>query len=108
VRPLPRRAKRLKKLNRMMTSSAAQSSTLRFKQQTWLCFGVILVAHVVGYAILSTQIQKRFEWVQEPGAVEEKGERGHDEWGLSVDGGAVACLARSESGTAGAPLVTCP
>jgi hypothetical protein len=68
----------------MMTSSAAQSSTLRFKQQTWLCLGVILVAHVVGYAILSTQIQKRFEWVQEPGGVEENGEGGQDKLGHTL------------------------
>ncbi|KAI8467685.1 MAG: hypothetical protein J3K34DRAFT_523567 [Monoraphidium minutum] len=56
-----RRAKRLKKLNRMMTSSAAQSSTLRFKRQTWFIIGIILAAHVMGYAILSTQIKLRFE-----------------------------------------------
>ncbi|GBF97004.1 hypothetical protein Rsub_09801 [Raphidocelis subcapitata] len=56
-----RRAKRLKKLNRMMTSSAAQSATTRFKRQTWAVIAIILGAHVTGYAVLSTQIEKRFE-----------------------------------------------
>lgn len=45
----------------MLTSSAAQSATHRFKRQTWLVVGVILAAHVVGYAILATQIKARFE-----------------------------------------------
>jgi len=56
-----RRAKRLKKLNRIMTSSSAQSSTLRFKHQTWLVIAIILGAHVMGYAVLSTEIERRFE-----------------------------------------------
>jgi hypothetical protein len=59
--PLPSRAKRLKKLSRMLTSSGAQSATLRFKSQTWLVVGVLLAAHVMGYAVLSTQIQSRFQ-----------------------------------------------
>jgi hypothetical protein len=58
--PAPSRAKRLKKLNRMLTSSGAQSATARFKRQTWLVIGVLLAAHIMGYAVLSTQIQSRF------------------------------------------------
>jgi hypothetical protein len=56
-----RRAKRLKKLARMLTCSAAQSATLRFKRYTWLMLGLILATHIVGYAVISTEISGRFE-----------------------------------------------
>jgi hypothetical protein len=59
--PTPlRRAKRLKKLTRMFTSSAAQSATIAFRQRTWLITAVILTAHLIGFAILVTQIQQRY------------------------------------------------
>jgi hypothetical protein len=56
-----RRAKRLKKLNRMMTSSAAQTATERFRKHTLYLVLAILVAHVVCFVILMTGINARYE-----------------------------------------------
>lgn len=58
--PACRRAKRLKKLSRLFTSSAAQSATITFKQRTWILTFIILAAHLVGFTILVTQIESRY------------------------------------------------
>lgn len=44
----------------MFTSSTAQSATMALRQRTWLLTGVILLAHIVGFSILVTQIQSRY------------------------------------------------
>lgn len=59
----PRRAKRLKKLNRMMTSSVAQQAAERFKRHTLLLTGLITLTHVVCFVVLVTQINARYECV---------------------------------------------
>jgi len=55
-----RRAKRLKKLTRLFTSSTAQSATITFRQRTWLLTVIILGAHLVAFTILVTQIESRY------------------------------------------------
>lgn len=57
---LCRRAKRLKKLKKMMTCTSAQSAALRFRSHTLVIIAIMLVAHLVGYIIVSTQISSRF------------------------------------------------
>jgi hypothetical protein len=62
--PSPRPAHahaRLKKLNRMMTSSVAQQAADRFRRHTLLLTGLIAVVHVVCFVVLITQIDARFE-----------------------------------------------
>jgi hypothetical protein len=44
----------------MLTSSTAQSATIRFRQRTWLLTFVILAAHLAAFAVLVTQIQDRY------------------------------------------------
>jgi hypothetical protein len=56
----PRRAKRLKKLTRLFTSTTAQSATTRFRQRTWLITFIILGAHLAAFAVLVTQIESRY------------------------------------------------
>lgn len=55
-----RRAKRLKKLNRMVQSSAAQQATTTWRRHTLVLLGIILLAHIVCFAVLTTQIDKRY------------------------------------------------
>ena len=45
----------------MLASSAAQSATLRFKRQTWAVVALLLVAHVIGFAVLTTQVETRYK-----------------------------------------------
>lgn len=56
-----RRAKRLKKLNRMMTSSVAQAAAERFKRHTLMLTGLLTIVHVVCFVVLITQINARYE-----------------------------------------------
>lgn len=55
-----RRAKRLKKLTRLFTCSAAQSATIRFRERTWLLTFIILAAHLCAFAVLVSQIEARY------------------------------------------------
>lgn len=56
-----RRAKRLKKLNRMMTSTAAQLATDRWRRHTYMATAAIVVAHVICFVVLLTQINARYQ-----------------------------------------------
>lgn len=56
-----RRAKRLKKLVRMMTSRTAHTATESFRKTTWLVVLGLTLAHVLCFVILTTQIQARYE-----------------------------------------------
>jgi hypothetical protein len=56
-----RRAKRLKKLNHMMQSSAAQMATNNWRRRTLGLLAVIVVAHIVCFAVLNTQIDRRYQ-----------------------------------------------
>jgi hypothetical protein len=56
-----RRAKRLKKLNRVMTCSAAQTASERFKKHTLLLVLTITLAHVLCFVILVTQVNARYQ-----------------------------------------------
>ncbi|KAF8055488.1 tmcC [Scenedesmus sp. PABB004] len=60
-----RRAKRLKKLNRMMTSTAAQVAAERFRRHTYLLTLVIVLAHTVCFVVLLTQINARYQTAYE-------------------------------------------
>lgn len=60
--PAARRAKRLKKLTRLFTSSTAQSATICFRQRTWLLVLTILGAHMAAFAVLVTQVRGRGGW----------------------------------------------
>jgi phosphoenolpyruvate-protein kinase (PTS system EI component) len=51
----------LKKLNRMMQSSAAQMATNNWRRRTLGLLAVILVAHIVCFAVLTTQIDRRYQ-----------------------------------------------
>jgi len=55
-----RRAKILKKLERLLTSGAAQSSTIRFKRGIWVSMLLLIAIHVAGFAIVTTQIESRY------------------------------------------------
>lgn len=44
----------------MITSAAAQSETLRFSRLTWLVIGLALGVHIMGFAIITTQIEFRY------------------------------------------------
>ena len=44
----------------MLTCGTAQSASILLKTRTWLVLGVLLGAHIAGYAIISTQVQARF------------------------------------------------
>lgn len=57
---LCRRAKRLKKLKRMLTSSSTQVASTRLTNRTWMVLGLLVGIHIAGYAIISTQVQTRF------------------------------------------------
>lgn len=52
---------RLKKLNRMMTSSLAQKDAERYRRHTYLLTALVTVAHVVCFVVLITQINARYE-----------------------------------------------
>ena len=52
---------RLKKLNRMMTSSVAQQAAERYRRHTYLLTAAITITHVVCFVVLVTQISARFE-----------------------------------------------
>eukprot|EP00775_Hariotina_reticulata_P007054 gene7054-7268_t len=55
------RAKRLKKLSRMIQSTAAQSASTRWRQHSLLLLGLLFIAHLVGFAVVVTQINLRFK-----------------------------------------------
>jgi hypothetical protein len=57
------RAKRLKKLHRLLTCRAAQSATARFKTHTWALVGIILAAHITCFVVLVLQINSRYKCV---------------------------------------------
>jgi hypothetical protein len=52
---------RLKKLNRMMTSSLAQQAAERYRKHTYLLTAVVTVVHVICFVVLITQINSRYE-----------------------------------------------
>ncbi len=54
-----RRAKILRKLERLLTGSAAQSSTTRFRA-TWMVLLALAAVHVVGFGIVTTEIEARY------------------------------------------------
>jgi hypothetical protein len=56
-----RRAKRLKKLNRMMQSTAAQQASNAWRLRTLMLLGIVLVAHVACFAALTIQIDRRYQ-----------------------------------------------
>jgi hypothetical protein len=56
-----RRAKRLKKLTRMMTSTAANLAAVRFKNHTYLLTLLITGAHILCFAILYSQVDARYQ-----------------------------------------------
>eukprot|EP00775_Hariotina_reticulata_P001355 gene1355-1696_t len=62
-----RRAKRLKKLTRMMTSTAANMAAARFKKHTYMLTLLILGAHILCFAILYSQVDARFQTAYEVG-----------------------------------------
>eukprot|EP00883_Tetradesmus_obliquus_P002715 jgi/Sobl393_1/12921/SZX78204.1 len=70
-----RRAKRLKKLNRMMTSTAAQLATDRWRRHTYMATAVIVVAHVICFVVLLTQINARYQTAYEVGDMAQATER---------------------------------
>lgn len=51
--------KRLKKLSRMFSSSLAQAATNQWKKHTVVLLVVALVAHIVCFAVISTQLDAR-------------------------------------------------
>lgn len=59
-RPLPpaacRRAKRLRKLSRMMTSRLAQTATERFRLHTWGLLAILMIVHVVCFVVVVMQV----------------------------------------------------
>jgi hypothetical protein len=58
---LCRRAKRLRKLSRMLTSSIAQSATntCQWKRHTLYLLAIIVAAHIACFAVVSTQLYAR-------------------------------------------------
>ncbi|KIY97575.1 hypothetical protein MNEG_10388 [Monoraphidium neglectum] len=55
-----RRSKILRKLRRLLTGTTAQSASIRFRTHTWAVILLALTVHVVGFAVISTQIQSRY------------------------------------------------
>jgi hypothetical protein len=51
--------KRLKKLSRMLLSSMAQAATNQWKRHTVFLLFILVAAHVVCFAMMSTQIEAR-------------------------------------------------
>jgi uncharacterized membrane protein len=45
----------------MIHSTAAQSASIRWRQHSLLLLGVLFVAHLVGFAVVVTQINLRFK-----------------------------------------------
>lgn len=56
-----RRAKRLKKLNRMVQSSMAQQDSTNWRRHTLFLVGIVLVAHVVCFAVTTMQVDARYK-----------------------------------------------
>jgi hypothetical protein len=56
-----RRAKRLRKLSRMMTSRLAQTATEAFREHTWGVLALLVVAHVACFAVLVIQVTSRYQ-----------------------------------------------
>lgn len=56
-----RRAKRLKKLKRMMTGSLAQVAAERFRKHTYLVVLLLIAAHTTCFGVLVTNIVSRYE-----------------------------------------------
>ena len=61
LQPLYRRAKRLKKLNRMVQSSIAQAAPNRWRRQTLGLLAAVLVVHIICFSVLTQQISKRYQ-----------------------------------------------
>eukprot|EP00878_Enallax_costatus_P021708 GHUV01022998.1.p1 GENE.GHUV01022998.1~~GHUV01022998.1.p1 ORF type:complete len:487 (+),score=142.31 GHUV01022998.1:295-1755(+) len=55
-----RRAKRLKKLHRMMFSSLAQAASRRWRMHTMVLMAVIVLAHIITYIVLTTAVNSRY------------------------------------------------
>jgi len=51
-----RRAKRLRKLTKMLTSRLAQTATYLFAQHTWIVLLLLMLAHIVCFAVLTIQV----------------------------------------------------
>eukprot|EP00775_Hariotina_reticulata_P003511 gene3511-3781_t len=62
-----RRAKRLKKLSKMMTSSTANVASERFRKHTYLLALLIIGAHVMCFTILYTEVDVRYQTAFEVG-----------------------------------------
>lgn len=60
-----RRAKRLRKLKHLLNSGAAQVAVNRFIKRTWMLLLVMLVGHVVCFAVILTMIQAQNLYIQE-------------------------------------------
>jgi heme/copper-type cytochrome/quinol oxidase subunit 4 len=54
-----RRAKRLRKLDRMMQSSTAQKATGAWKYRTIALLLVVLATHIACFVVLTTQVERR-------------------------------------------------
>jgi hypothetical protein len=54
-----RRAKRLKKLHRMVQSNAVQRPTAAWKRHTLMLLAVMLVARIVCFVVLDNQVADR-------------------------------------------------
>jgi hypothetical protein len=54
-----RRAKRLKKLNRMVQSNAAQQATGAWKRRTLVLLAIMLVARVACFIVIDNQVADR-------------------------------------------------
>jgi predicted GNAT family N-acyltransferase len=56
-----RRAKRLKKLNRMLTCRAAQTAADQFKNRAYVLAASMLLVHVLCFCVLYTEINARYQ-----------------------------------------------
>lgn len=45
----------------MMTCTAAQSASERFRKHTWALVMAVLTAHLVCFAVLVTQVNSRYQ-----------------------------------------------
>jgi hypothetical protein len=59
---LCRRAKRLKKLVKLITVDIIQSAVNSFSLKSWLLLAVLLVAHIVCFVVLVQQVDSQHRW----------------------------------------------
>lgn len=54
------RAKRLKKLHRMLFNNVATNESRRWRTHTMVLMAIIVAAHVTSYVVLTTAINARY------------------------------------------------